>query len=62
MIPYIGVIANTEPEREMSTRTTAKAAATETATLDVANVVQDATAKVESFVADTQKTVTEQFE
>jgi phasin family protein len=62
MIPYIGVIANTEPEREMSTRTTAKAAATETATLDVANVVQEATAKVESFVADTQKTVTEQFE
>jgi len=30
--------------------------------LDVPNVVQDATAKVESFVADTQKTVTEQFE
>ena len=30
--------------------------------LDVSNVVQDATAKVESFVADTQKTVTEQFE
>ena len=30
--------------------------------LDVSNVVQEATAKVESFVADTQKTVTEQFE
>lgn len=45
----------------MSTRTTAKAAANET-TLDVANVMQEATAKVESFVADTQKTVTEQFE
>ena len=46
----------------MSTRTTAKAATTENATLDVANVVQEAAAKVESFVADTQKTVTEQFE
>ena len=45
----------------MSTRTTAKAATTE-ATLDVANVMQEATAKVETFVADTQKTVTEQFE
>ena len=31
--------------------------------LDVAtNVMQEATAKVETFVADTQKTVTEQFE
>ena len=30
--------------------------------LDVSSVVQDATAKVETFVADTQKTVTEQFE
>ena len=46
----------------MSTRSTAKAATTENATLDVANVVQEAAAKVESFVADTQKTVTEQFE
>ena len=46
----------------MNTRTTAKAAAAENATLDVANVMQEATAKVESFVADTQKTVTEQFE
>ena len=32
------------------------------ATLDVTNVMQEATAKVETFVADTQKTVTEQFE
>jgi phasin family protein len=62
MIPYMGGIGNPKTlEREMSTRTTAKAAA-ENATLDVANVVQEATAKVESFVADTQKTVTEQFE
>ena len=45
----------------MSTRSTAKAAAAD-ATLDVANVMQEATAKVETFVADTQKTVTEQFE
>jgi phasin family protein len=63
MIPYMELIATEKPlEREMSTRTTAKAAAAETATLDVANVMQEATAKVESFVADTQKTVTEQFE
>lgn len=48
----------------MSTRTTATTAklAANDATQDVANVVQEATAKVESFVADTQKTVTEQFE
>ena len=47
----------------MSTRTTAAAKATaDKTTLDVANVVQDATAKVETFVADAQKTVTEQFE
>ena len=31
-------------------------------TVDVSNVVQEATAKVETFVADTQKAVTEQFE
>ena len=63
MIPYMELIATEKPlEREMSTRTTAKAAAAENATLDVANVMQEATAKVESFVADTQKTVTEQFE
>jgi phasin family protein len=63
MIPYMEPIATEKPlEREMSTRTTAKAAAAENATLDVANVMQEATAKVESFVADTQKTVTEQFE
>jgi phasin family protein len=62
-IPYMEPIATEKPlEREMSTRTTAKAAAAENATLDVANVMQEATAKVESFVADTQKTVTEQFE
>jgi phasin family protein len=59
--PYIGVIENTKtPEIEMTTRT-AKAAADQ-ATIDVTNVMQDATAKVESFVADTQKTVTEQFD
>ena len=44
----------------MSTRT-AKTAPVETQ-LDVSNVLQEATAKVETFVADTQKTVTEQFE
>jgi phasin family protein len=43
----------------MTTRATK---AGEKATADLNNVVQDATAKVESFVADTQKTVTEQFE
>jgi phasin family protein len=31
-------------------------------TLDVTNVMQEATAKVETLVADTQKAVTEQFE
>lgn len=44
----------------MTTRTT-KTAADKAAT-DVTNVMQEATAKVETFVADTQKTVTEQFE
>jgi phasin family protein len=44
----------------MTTRATAKPAADKT--IDVTNVMQDATAKVETFVADTQKTVTEQFE
>jgi phasin family protein len=43
----------------MTTR--AKAPAAEK-TLDVSNVVQEATAKVETLVADTQKAVTEQFE
>ncbi len=43
----------------MSTRAT-KAA--EKATTDVTNVMQEATAKVETFVADTQKNLTEQFE
>jgi phasin family protein len=43
----------------MTTRATAKPA---DKTIDVTNVMQDATAKVETFVADTQKTVTEQFE
>jgi phasin family protein len=42
----------------MSTRTSALKADK----LDVANVVQEATAKVESLVADTQKNVTEQIE
>ena len=45
----------------MTTRTTAAKAADKTAA-DLTNVVQEATAKVETFVADTQKTVTEQFE
>jgi phasin family protein len=41
----------------MTTTTRAKAA-----TADVSNVMQEATAKVETFVADTQKNMTEQFE
>ncbi len=45
----------------MTTRTTAPKAADKTAA-DLTNVMQEATAKVETFVADTQKTVTEQFE
>jgi phasin family protein len=44
----------------MSTRSTKAFAADKTA--DVSNVMQDAQAKVETFVADTQKSVTEQFE
>jgi phasin family protein len=46
----------------MTTRTTKAAATTEAATDAAANMFQDATAKVETLVADTQKTVTEQFE
>ena len=46
----------------MTTRTTAAKAAADKTAADVTNVVQEATAKVETFVADTQKTVTEQFE
>ena len=47
----------------MTTRATAAKADNADKTLDVAsNVMQEATAKVETFVADTQKTVTEQFE
>ena len=47
----------------MSTRTTRAAAKTaEKAATDVTNVMQDATAKVETFVADAQKNATEQFE
>ena len=45
----------------MTTRTTTAKAADKT-TADLTNVMQEATAKVETFVADTQKTVTEQFE
>jgi phasin family protein len=41
----------------MTSPTRAKAA-----TADVSNVMQEATAKVETFVADTQKNMTEQFE
>jgi phasin family protein len=44
----------------MTTRATKAVPADKT--IDVSNVVQEATAKVETFVADTQKTVTEQFE
>ena len=45
------------------TTTTARPKAAAEKTLDVTNnLLQDATAKVETFVADTQKTVTEQFE
>jgi phasin family protein len=44
----------------MTTRATKAAPADKT--IDVGNVVQEATAKVETFVADTQKTVTDQFE
>jgi phasin family protein len=51
-----------QPEsKAMTTRTTTKAVAADK-TIDVSNVMQDAQAKVETFVADTQKTVTEQFE
>lgn len=46
----------------MSTTTRPAAKIADKTALDVSNVVQEATAKVESFVADTQKTVTEQFE
>jgi len=41
-------------------RTTAKTA--DKTALDVTNVMHEATAKVETFVADAQKTATEQFE
>jgi phasin family protein len=44
----------------MTTTTRTKAPAEKT--IDVGNVVSEATAKVETFVADTQKAVTEQFE
>ena len=43
----------------MSTRATKTA---DKITADTTNVIQDATAKVETFVADTQKNLTEQFE
>jgi phasin family protein len=60
---YIRAIANqTIPEIDMTTRATAAKPAAEKAANDVSNVVQEATAKVETLVADTQKTVTEQFE
>ena len=44
----------------MTTRTTKAVAADKT--IDVSNAIQDAQTKVETFVADTQKTMTEQFE
>ena len=47
----------------MTTRATATKTLNADKTIDAAtNVMQEATAKVETFVADTQKTVTEQFE
>jgi phasin family protein len=46
----------------MTTRTAAAKADFADKTAEVTNVMQEATAKVETFVADTQKTVTEQFE
>ena len=47
----------------MATRTTTAAQEfVSDKTNEATNVLQDATAKVETFVADTQKTVTEQFE
>jgi phasin family protein len=46
----------------MTTRSTAAKSATADRTIDVSNVVQEATAKVESFVADAQKNASEQFE
>jgi phasin family protein len=46
----------------MNTRATTAKTAADKASADVSNVMQDATAKVETFVADTQKTMTEQFE
>jgi phasin family protein len=46
----------------MTTRSTAAKSAAADKTIDVSSVVQDATAKVESFVADAQKNATEQFE
>jgi phasin family protein len=45
----------------MTTRAT-KSVPAEKAAADMTNVIQDATAKVETLVADSQKTVTEQFE
>ena len=46
----------------MTTRATATKASADKA-IDVSNTtIQDATAKVETFMADTQRTVTEQFE
>lgn|SRR5690554_3246115 len=46
----------------MSTQTAAKTAAKTAGKADVTNVLQDATAQVETLVADTQKNVTEQME
>ena len=46
----------------MTTRSTAAKSVAADKTIDVSNVVQEATAKVESFVADAQKNASEQFE
>jgi len=56
----MGGIARTQLETPMTTR--AKTPAADKTLVDVTNVVQEATAKVETLVADTQKAVTEQFE
>jgi phasin family protein len=59
---YLIVIETTEPwSFPMNTRATAaKAAAADK--IDDANVIHDATQKVETIVAETQKTMTEQFD
>lgn len=63
MTPISEILNTHAPElKKMTTRaSTAKAAASKQ-TEEVSNLVQEATAKVETLVADTQKSVGEQFE